>query len=100
MTVRESLNSDVMPKSVEAWISHAMEHRDSKSRQNLAKLLITLVNNHLLQRAQCRAGLSMFLETAIELTCDIPKIWDYVGEVVGKHIIIGTLRYFRVHIIW
>ena len=80
-----------MAKCVEVWINHAMEHRDPKSRHNLAKLLITLVNTKLLQRAQCREGLSTFLETAIELICDIPKIWDYVAEVVGKYHFISIL---------
>lgn len=70
-----------------------MEHRDSKSRQNLAKLLITLVNTCLLQRAQCSQGLSTFLETAIEIKCDIPKIWDYVAELVGKYWFIPILHF-------
>ena len=81
-----------MAKCVEVWINHAMEHRDPKSRQNLAKFLITLVNRYLLQRAQCREGLSTFLETAIDLICDIPKIWDYVAEVVGKYQFIPILH--------
>lgn len=49
----------------------------------LAKLLSTLVNKSLLQRAQCLNGLGKFLQTAIDLTCDIPKIWDYLGQIVA-----------------
>ena len=74
-----------MPQCVEVWINHAMEHRDNKCRTTLAKLLVHLVNERLLQRAQCLDGFSKFLPTAIELKCDIPKIWDYIGEVVGKY---------------
>ena len=87
MTVRETFNSDVMPKCVELWVNHIMEltPKNIKSpRQVFANLLITLVNKHLLQRAQCLSGLGAFLQIAMELTCDIPKIWDYLGEIVGK----------------
>ena len=53
----------------------------------LANLFSTLVNKSLLQRAQCLEGLGKFLQGAIDLTCDIPKIWDYLGEIVGKPLI-------------
>jgi len=82
-TILESFNGDVMPQCVEVWINHAMEHRDNKCRTTLAKLLVHLVNKCLLQRAQCLEGFSKFLPTAIDLLCDIPKIWDYIGEVVA-----------------
>lgn len=81
----ESFNLDMMPQCVEVWVNHSMEHRDNKCRTILAKLLIHLVNKQLLQRAQCLKGLSKFLPNAIDLLCDIPKIWDYIGEVVGKY---------------
>ena len=73
-----------MPQCVETWLHHAMEHRDNKMRTALGKLLIYLVNQRLLQREQCLIGFSKFLPIAIDLICDIPKIWDYIGEVVGK----------------
>ena len=73
-----------MPQCIETWLHHAMEHRDNKMRTTLGKLLIYLVNQRLLQREQCLIGFSKFLPIAIDLICDIPKIWDYIGEVVGK----------------
>ena len=83
-----------MPQCVEVWINHAMEHRDNKCRTTLAKLLVHLVNKCLLQRAQCLEGFSKFLPTAIDLLCDIPKIWDYIGEVVGMYLIIRLFTEF------
>jgi len=82
-TIRESFTADMMPQCVETWLNHAMEHRDNKMRTTLGKLLIYLVNQRLLQRGQCLIGFSKFLPIAIDLICDIPKIWDYIGEVVA-----------------
>ena len=65
----------------------------------LANLFSTLVNKSLLQRAQCLEGLGKFLQGAIDLTCDIPKIWDYLGEIVGKPLI-TIQKYLQILLVW
>jgi hypothetical protein len=72
-----------MPKCVELWVERVID-RTPKNRLTLANLLCTLVNKSLLQRAQCLTGLGKWLQAAIDLICDIPKIWEYLGQIVGE----------------
>ena len=73
-----------MPRCVELWVNRVMDRKDPKHRLMLANLLSTLVKKCLLQKTQCVKGLGKFLQSAIDLICDIPKIWDYLGEIIGK----------------
>lgn len=43
-----------------------------------------LVIQHILLRKQYEAGLKAILQFAGDLIFDIPKIWDYLGELIGK----------------
>ena len=38
----------------------------------------------MLLRQQYEAGLKSVLEFAGDLMVDIPKVWDYLGELIGK----------------
>ncbi len=42
------------------------------------------MNQHILLRQQYEAGLNSVLEFAGDLIVDIPKVWDYFGELIGK----------------
>ena len=54
--------------------------------------LAQLVIQHILLRQQYEAGLNFVLETAGDLMVDIPKIWDYFGELIGK-LAISNFKY-------
>ena len=85
MTVKESFNSEVMPKCVEFWVENVIDKTEQR-RRTLGNLLCALVNKGLLQKRQCIQGFGKFLqEQAIELKCDIPKLWDNFGQIVGKY---------------
>ena len=83
-----------MSKCITTWVEHVMEAKSSRTnpREALAKLCIHLVTKSLLQRAQCTAGLGSFLNESIDYVCDCPKLWDYLGELVGK------LFLFKLHL--
>ncbi len=46
--------------------------------------LAQLVKERMLLRQQYEAGLNSVLEFAGDLVVDIPKVWDYFGELIGE----------------
>lgn len=83
IVVKESCRKDYMTWCVEQWIQHVLEAKVG-SREKLGYFLVLLVKEELLQRVQVFQGLSNVLEFAEEMICDIPKYWDYFGELIGK----------------
>ena len=88
MSVKELCHIDQMAFVVETWIVHALECK-AGSRDKLGYLMVLLVKEALLQRAQVFQGIGAVLEVAEDLCCDIgPKFWDYFGELIGKSLLI------------
>ena len=68
---------------VEQWVQYVLEAK-AGSREKLGYFMVLLVQKELLQRVQVFQGMSNVLEFAEEMICDIPKYWDYFGELIGK----------------
>ena len=50
----------------------------------VGKLLSDLVRLHLLLPSQFQKGLCSLLEFAADMELDVPKIWAYMGEIIGE----------------
>ena len=83
MSIKESCKREHMTFAVEQWVQHVLEAK-AGSREKLGYFLVVLVKEELLQRVQVFHGMSNTLEFAEEMICDIPKYWDYFGELIGK----------------
>jgi len=44
----------------------------------------TLIDKNILLKKQLQDVLNTFLESADDLSMDIPKLWTYIGEILGK----------------
>ena len=74
-----------MNKLVEHLINDVLE-RPVTARQKIGHLLGQFVNRNVLLRKQFKAGLNSVLEFAGDLMVDIPKVWDYFGELIGRQL--------------
>ena len=72
---------------VEEWVNLVLEKK-AGTRKSLGHLLVNLVSNKLLQRAQVVQGIGNILEFAEEMICDIPKIWEFLGELIGERLLL------------
>ena len=68
---------------VEYLINGVLE-RSVASRKSIGHLLGQLVLRHILLRKQYEAGLRSVLQIVGDLVVDIPKVWDYLGELIGN----------------
>ena len=68
---------------VESLINGVLE-RSAPSRKTIGHLLGQLVLRHILLRKQYETGLRSVLHYAGDLVVDIPKVWDYLGELIGN----------------
>ena len=72
-----------MDQFVEFVINGVLE-RSEIARKKIGHLLSQLVVRKLLLKKQYVKGLQNVLQIAGDLVVDIPKIWDYFGELIGK----------------
>ena len=68
---------------VEHFINGVLE-RSTTGRKKVGHLLGQLLKRNILLRKQFESGLKSVLQIADVLVVDIPKIWDYLGELIGK----------------
>jgi len=80
--VKESCKIDNMAFCVEFWINEVLEKK-AGARNHLGYFLVLLVKEKLLQRSQVIEGLSTVLEIAVDMICDIPKMWEVLGELIA-----------------
>jgi hypothetical protein len=87
----------MMQKLVESLINDLLE-RPATARTKIGHLLGQFVKRNLLLKKQFKVGLSAVLEFAGDLMVDIPKVWDYFGELIGTklYILSGSVLYLRV----
>jgi len=93
--VRESCKKDNMTFCVEQWVQYVLEAK-AGSREKLGYFMVLLVQKELLQRVQVFQGMSNVLEFAEEMICDIPKYWDYFGELIAPML---ESRHFAMNIL-
>jgi hypothetical protein len=58
--------------------------RSVEARKNVGTLLDHLVKRHILLEEQYKQGFGLILGDAGDLVVDIPKYWDYLGEILGN----------------
>ena len=66
--------------------------KTSQDRSQTAQLMRTLVKRHYLLPEQYEAGLVRILEFAGDLLVDIPRLWEFIAELVGEKRTITFLR--------
>jgi hypothetical protein len=82
-SVCEYFHPSVMSQLVETLINGVLEEKESH-RKLIGELLSQLLKQHILLRKQFEAGFRNVLEFAGDLVVDIPKIWDYFGDIIGN----------------
>lgn len=73
-------------KSLHMFVYHALMlnlERSSQARQRTGVLLHFLVNKHAVTVNQYVEGLREVLSLADDMVIDVPKIWQYIGELVS-----------------
>ncbi len=64
-------------------IINGVLEKNQKGRQAVGKLLVTLVKEGVLTVKQYLQGLGDVMEFAEDMEIDIPRIWQYLGELMG-----------------
>ena len=76
---------------VEFVINGVLE-RSETARKQIGHLLSQLVIKKILLKKQYVKGLQNILQFAGDLVVDIPKVWDYFGELIGNQYFILFIR--------
>ncbi|XP_072174929.1 eukaryotic translation initiation factor 4 gamma 1-like [Diadema setosum] len=74
---------------VEATLDHIIEKK-REMRENVGVLFQTLIVKNLLTNEQYLAGLKNTIDYAEDMAIDIPKIWEYLGEIQGAMLVGGA----------
>ena len=82
-TTKTYFHPTSMVPLVEYLINGVLE-RTSADRQMIGQFLAHLVSQHILLKKQYVSGLGLVLETVGDLIVDIPKVWLYLGELIGE----------------
>jgi len=83
-----------VPAQLHMFVYHAINHvleRSKQGRQMTGALLHDLVKTNVLSVKQYLKGLSEILEFAEDMVIDIPKIWQYLGELIGPMVQDGSV---------
>ena len=75
---------DLFAESVINW---SLEHSDA-ARKKVGPFLAQLVKRKILLKSQYEKGLQNVLKIAGDLVVDIPKFWDYLGQLISKYSLI------------
>lgn len=79
-----TFHSSNMDLFVETVINWTLEHSET-ARKKVGPFLAQLVKQKILLKSQYEKGLQNVLQFAGDLVVDIPKIWDYLGQLIGKY---------------
>ncbi len=82
-TVCNYFHPSHIEKLVENLINGVLE-RSTTGRRNVGQLLARLIKEHIVLRRQFEAELVNVLKASSDLLVDMPKLWDYLGELIGK----------------
>jgi hypothetical protein len=82
-TVKTYFHPTSMVPLVEYLINEVLELKSS-DRQMIAQFLAQLVSQHILLKKQYETGLGLVLKIVEDLIVDIPKMWLYLGELIGE----------------
>ncbi|XP_052760532.1 eukaryotic translation initiation factor 4 gamma 1-like isoform X2 [Mya arenaria] len=85
---------ELSPENHHHFIYHAINHvleRSSQARNKTGHLLHDLVNKNVISVDNYIKGLVEVLEFAEDLEIDIPKIWQYYGELISPMIQDGSM---------
>jgi len=80
--IGEKFTSETIATFVESALNIVLEGSD-KARSLTGTLLSQLVKKHMLTERQYLAGLNTLLEIAEDLLVDIPKLWDFMAQIVA-----------------
>jgi hypothetical protein len=81
--VMNTFHSKTLQHFVRERIIYSFE-KSAVDRKGLGELLTSLVQQKLLTLTQFAAGLGELVEIADNLVTDLPELWDFLGEVLGK----------------
>ncbi|XP_067659282.1 eukaryotic translation initiation factor 4 gamma 1-like [Haliotis asinina] len=87
----QELNS---PKTIHFFVYFAINHvleRSKQARQQTGHLLHDLINQKIISVDTYLQGLTEILQSAEDMEIDIPKIWQYLGELIGPMIQDGSV---------
>ncbi|XP_055958553.1 eukaryotic translation initiation factor 4 gamma 3 isoform X2 [Patella vulgata] len=90
MCVSEISNPATVHLFIEFSINHVLE-RSSKARQQTGHLHHDLVSKKIISVDSYLKGLNQTLQIAEDMEIDIPKIWQYLGELIGPMIQDGSV---------
>ncbi|KAK5645721.1 hypothetical protein RI129_004185 [Pyrocoelia pectoralis] len=79
--IKSSIPSEALPQFVSNGYMHVLE-RSHTSRSKTGSLFAYLIQAGTLSVQDFCAGLEVVLAEAEELIIDIPKVWDYVAELI------------------
>ncbi|KAL5490844.1 hypothetical protein EMCRGX_G016035 [Ephydatia muelleri] len=93
--VKEMKSPGILHVFVSEAINYALENT-SECRQLVGQLFHQLLQNGTLAVDRMVAGLGAVMKTAEDIEIDVPKIWDYIGEllcppVANRTLPLGTL---------
>nr|CAG23924.1 eukaryotic initiation factor 4G [Sphaerechinus granularis] len=71
---------------VQATIDHVIEKKQDM-RETVGVLFHSLLNSNLLTKEQYLTGIKDMIEFAEDMAIDIPKIYEYLGELMGAMVI-------------
>jgi len=77
-----------MEQLVENLINGVLE-RSQPACRKVGQLLSRLIKEHVLLKKQFEVGLKTILGFTPDLVVDIPKVWDYLGDLIGLFFVIS-----------
>ena len=75
------------PNTVDVFVEVAFNtylEKTSSQRKEVGAFLDKLIRKYYLLPSQYERGLISVLKFASDLVVDIPKVWDYFGEMIGE----------------
>ena len=82
---------------VEFVINGVLE-RSETARKQIGHLLSQLVIKKILLKKQYVKGLQNVLQFAGDLVVDIPKVWDYFGDLIGNQYLFYFVRSYPLYL--
>jgi len=85
---------EIEPASIHLFVYHIINNvleRTQKGRELVGNLLHDLVKKQVLTVDQYLQGLVDILEFAEDMEIDIPRIWKYMGEIIGPMVQDGSV---------
>jgi len=88
--IGEKFSPETIAQFVEIVLNKVLEGSD-KARSVTGTLLSQLVKKHMVTEKQYLEGLNVLLSMAEDLLVDIPKLWDFMAQIVAPVLSAGNL---------